>query len=130
MKISLLDVAEIWGLTVSGEIYDEHLPPEVIKGNDLLKSLVKVHKAMLVVSTHQHNHKPYVPLADGAEEFTFGAGSSRGSQSRSLLADPKDPFDASKKMKRDMSRLWTMTSHTIVWTKNICTIRSYSWLPL
>lgn len=94
MGISLLDVAEIGGLPVWGESYDEHIPsPDVVEENELLKSVIEVLKFMLAVITHQHNHKLYVPLVDWAEEFFVNSGSSSSSKSRSLYADSEDLFE-------------------------------------
>lgn len=51
MCISLLDIIEMGGLLVWGEIYDEHTPQEVVE-EDLLRFLILVYKGMLEISTH------------------------------------------------------------------------------
>lgn len=92
MGISLLDVAEIGGLPIWGEIYDEHLPPlEVVEWNKLLKSLIVVHKHLPLKTPH--NHKYYISLVDWAKEFAVDRDFYSNSQDRLLFAIPEDPFE-------------------------------------
>lgn len=91
-------------------MYNEHIPPqEAVEGNELM-SLMEVHKAMLAVSMHHHNHKCYVPLVDWAEEFVHEGVSSNGSRNRSHFADLEDPFE---NFSEDDDRHVTITDYAI-----------------
>lgn len=66
MGISLMGIAEIGGLPVWGGMYNEHNPPqEVVEEDDLLGTLITIHKTPLESSTHTRSHKKYVPWLNG-----------------------------------------------------------------
>lgn len=86
MGISLIDIAEIGGLLVWGEIYDECiLPQNIVEKDELLKSLITVHKFLAEIHRCQHKHKYYVSLIDWAEQFTLDTGSSSSSRAARIL---------------------------------------------